>query len=418
MTSVASTVAPTVEQVAPKLVTRVHEGALSGHARMLLAAGVLLLVASLLIGYTTDRVRFLHAYLTAYVWGLGIVLGALLFVMIQHLTRAGWSVVVRRIAEHVAGTMWLMALLFVPIAVGDHDLYHHWVDMDAHPEDLVLQGKKPYLNVGFWFLRAGIYFAIWISLAMFFKRASLAQDKSGDARLTLRMARVAAPCTLLLALTATFASIDWIMSLDPHWFSTIFGVCYIAGGLMALMALLALLCMFLGRQGYLKEAVTTEHYHDMGKLMFAFMVFWAYTNFSQYILIWYANLPEETGFFAHRTEGNWRWMGTLLLVGHFFVPFVFLMSRHIKRNRYTLALAAIFMLGMHWIDMLFLVMPNWHPTGEGHHAPGYHWHFLDFTCLFGIAALIVGATLTTLRRTPLVPERDPRLAESLHFHNV
>ena len=410
-------VAPPIEQVAPKLVTRVHEGALGSQARMLLGVGLLLVVASVLVGYTTDRVRFLHAYLTAYVWGLGIVLGALLFVMIQHLTRAGWSVVVRRIAEHLAGTMPLMALLFVPIAVGYHDLYHHWVDMDSHPDDLVLQGKKGYLNVGFWFLRAGIYFAIWITLAVFFKRTSLAQDKSGDPRLTMRMARVAAPCTLLFALSVTFAAIDWIMTLDPHWFSTIFGVCYVAGGEMAAMATLALLSMFLSKRGYLREAITTEHYHDMGKLMFAFMVFWAYTNFSQYILIWYANLPEETGFFGHRAEGNWRWLGATLIAGHFLVPFAFLMSRHIKRNRYTLALAAVFMLGMHWVDMLFLVMPNWHPA-EGHHEPGYHAHFLDFTCLFGIAALLAGVTLSTLRRTPLIPERDPRLAESLRFHNI
>src|SRR5690606_4197072 len=233
---------------------------------------------------------------------------------------------------------------------------------------------------------------------------------------TLRMARVAAPVTLLFALSITFASIDWIMSLDPHWFSTIFGVCYFAGGFMAAVAVLALLAMFLARQGYLREAITTEHYHDLGKLLFAFMVFWTYVNFSQYMLIWYANLPEETAFYAHRSEGNWRWLGTVLIVGHFLVPFAFLMSRHTKRNRVALAIAAVFMLVMHWIDMLYLVVPNWHP--EGAHEPGYHPHFLDFTCWFGIAALIAGATINALRGAPLVPERDPRLAESLHFHNA
>jgi hypothetical protein len=412
-------IAPPVEQVAPKLVTRVHEGALGAQARTMLGAGVLLVAASILIGFTTDRVRFLYAYLTAYMWALGIVLGALGFVLIQHLARAGWSVVVRRIAEHLAGAMPLMAVLFIPIAIGYHDLYHHWVDMDAHPEDTVLQGKKAFLNVGFWFLRAGIYFVIWIALAAYFKRTSLAQDRSGDAHLSMRMARVAAPSMLLFAVSVSFAAIDWIMTLDPHWFSTIFGVCYFAGGIMATMATLALLAMFLGKKGYLREAITTEHYHDLGKLMFAFMVFWAYTNFSQYMLIWYANLPEETVFFAHRKEGNWRFMGTLLIVGHFLIPFVFLMSRHIKRNRYTLALGAVFMLGMHWIDMLYLVVPNWHPKGgDVAHAPGYHPHFLDFTCLLGIGAIVVGVTLSALRRTPLVPERDPRLGESLHFHNV
>ncbi|MEZ5966570.1 MAG: hypothetical protein R3F56_22225 [Planctomycetota bacterium] len=411
-------VAPPVEHVAPKLVTRVHEGALAGPARLLLAGGAVLVVASAAIGYFTDWTRFLHGYLVAYMWGLGIVLGGLIFVLLQHLARAGWSVVVRRIAEHVATVVPLMALLFVPIALGLHQLYHHWVDMDAHPEDLVLQGKKAYLNQGFWYLRAGIYFVIWIGVAAYFKRASLAQDQSGDPRITLRLARIAAPATLLFALSITFAAFDWIMSLDPHWFSTIFGVCYFAGGFMAFMATLALLCMYLGRQGYLKEAVTTEHYHDMGKLLFAFMVFWTYVNFSQYMLIWYANLPEETAFYAHRKEGNWQWVGAALVFGHFLAPFAFLMSRHIKRNRLTLAVAAVFMLVMHWVDMAFLILPNWHPTGEGHHEPGLHLHVLDVTSVLGVAAVILGATLVGLRKTPLVPERDPRLAESLHFNNI
>lgn len=410
-------VAPPIEQVAPKLVTRLHEGALNGQARALLGAGVLLLAVSLGWGFFSDKARFLHAYLTAYMWGLGIVLGALFFVMVQHLARAGWSVVVRRIAEHVAGVMPWMAVLFIPIAVGYHDLYHHWVDMDAHPEDSVLQGKKGYLNVTFWFVRAGIYFAIWLSLAAFFRRLSIAQDKTGDVATTLRLARLAAPAALLFALSITFAAFDWIMSLDPHWFSTIFGLCYFAGGFMSNIALLALLAMWLSKQGYLREAITTEHYHDMGKLMFAFMVFWTYTNFSQYMLIAYANLPEETVFYLHRKDGNWIWFGILLIVGHFFVPFTFLMSRHVKRSRVALAIGAVFMLAMHWIDMIYLVMPNWHPK-EGHHEAGMHFHALDFTCLLGVAAVILGGTLTGMRKAPLVPERDPRLAESLHFHNI
>ena len=408
-------VAPTLEKIAPKLVSRVPAGGLAGQAKAWIGAGAVLLVASAAIGFATDKTRFLHAYLTAYVWALGIVLGALFFVIVQHVTRAGWSVVVRRIAEHVASTIPVMALLFVPIGIFYGDLYHHW----AHPKegDLVLQGKSGYLSAGFWFARAVAYFAIWIVLARFFTKTSLKQDESGDPALSLRMARLGAPALLLFALSITFAAIDWIMSLDPHWFSTIFGVCYFAGGFMAAMATLTLLSLWLSKRGLLADAITTEHYHDLGKLMFAFMVFWAYTNFSQYMLIWYANLPEETSFYAHRQHGNWYTMGAVLVIGHFLVPFAFLMSRHIKRNRLTLALGAVFMLVMHWIDMIFLVMPNYGGHGD-HGEAGMHWTLVDFTCLFGFAALVAGLTLTSLRKTPLIPERDPRLAESLHFHNA
>jgi hypothetical protein len=408
-------VAPPLERIAPKLVSRLPAGALAGQAKGWTAAGAVLLVASLAIGFATDRTRFLHAYLTAYVWALGIVLGALFFVIVQHVTRAGWSVVVRRIAEHVAGTVPVMAALFLPIGIFYGDLYHHW----AHPApgDTVLEGKSGYLSAGFWFVRAAVYFVIWIWLARTFKKGSLAQDQSGDPAITLRLARLGAPGLLLYALSITFAAIDWIMSLDPHWFSTIFGVCYFAGGFMACMATLTLLSLWLSKRGLLADAITTEHYHDMGKLMFAFMVFWAYTNFSQYMLIWYANLPEETAFYLHRQHGNWHTMGAVLVIGHFLVPFAFLMSRHVKRNRLTLALGAVFMLVMHWIDMVFLVMPSY--QGHGAHGDaGMHWTLVDFTCLFGFAALLAGLTVVSRRKAPLVPERDPRLAESLHFHNV
>jgi hypothetical protein len=362
---------------------------------------------------------------------LGICLGALAFVMIQHITRAGWSVVLRRVAENIAGALPLMLLLFVPILLNFGELFHHWADAnhdhvtgaaipDTAPRyDAVLAGKADWLNKPFFLVRVVIYFAVWIGLAFVFRSNSLKQDETGNPAINLRLARVAAPGLLLFTLSTTFASFDWIMSLDPHWFSTIFGIAYFAGGYMAFFAFLILLTRWLGSQGYLKDAVTTEHYHDLGKLLFAFMVFWTYANFSQYMLIWYANLPEETAWFEHRKHGGWDAVGMILILGHFFIPFAFLMSRHVKRNPIGLAIGAIFLLVIHCIDMQFLILPN-HGTHEGHGIGAYlaHIHWADFGCFIGVLALVTGFVLWNVRSSNLLPVRDPRLAESLHFQNI
>ncbi len=191
--------------------------------------------------------------------------------------------------------------------------------------------------------------------------------------------------------------------------STIFGLTYFAGAVVAALASLGLFCMWLRRNGYLQDVVNVEHYHDIGKLLFAFMIFWTYVNFSQYFLIWYANLPEETGWFLHR-QGGWEIIGQVLVFGHFFIPFAFLMSRHVKRNLKTLAIGAIFMLVMHWFDMLFLIMPTLH-----HGAVHLTW--LDLTTMIGVVGLFFAFALKNVISSPLIPERDPRLAESFKFVN-
>ncbi len=410
-----TTAAPELNQLAPNVIARVKDGDLTGNRNMLLGVGLVAFLASAIIGFASGDLhhQFLFSYLVAYMFTLSLCLGALLFVMIQHVTRAGWSVVVRRLAENMASCMWLMAVLFIPIAIGYHDLYHHWAGV-AEGVDELLDGKSAYLNSTFFFIRAAIYFLVWIGFARFFCGSSLKQDQNGDPGITLRMSRLAAPGILIMALTLTFAAFDWIMSLDPHWFSTIFGVTYFAGSMMALLATLGLFCMFLGRKGYLKGAVNVEHYHDIGKLLFAFMIFWTYVNFSQYFLIWYANLPEETLWYQHRAHGSWEIVGTILILGHFLLPFAFLMSRHIKRNTKTLAAAAIFLLVMHWMDMQFLIMPMHETDAE----PGMHLHWMDAVTMIGLLGLFFGLTLHQTIRSPLLPQRDPRLEESLHFHNI
>jgi hypothetical protein len=452
MTATAPSSAQTLQQLAPQITAKVKDGDFQKAQLGLLAVGVVLIAAA----WATGGHDFYHSYLVGYMGVLGICLGALFFVMIQHITRAGWSVTVRRLAENTAWALPVMALLFVPIFVGFDDLYHHWAhaNMDAQHQplpttdpkyDAILAGKAGYLNKPFFIVRVVIYFAIWIGLAWFFRSNSLKQDETGDPAISLKLSRVAAPGLFLFALSITFAAFDWIMSLDPHWFSTIFGITYFAGGLMAFFAFTILLARWLGKQGYLKEAITTEHYHDLGKFMFTFVVFWTYTNFSQYMLIWYANLPEETRWFADRAEHGWLAVGTILILGHFLVPFAFLMSRHVKRNPLGLAIGAIFLLVIHCIDMQYLILPT---RGHGH-APGtavapntapevtmasmqsglerfptelgqylHHIGWADFGCFAGLLAVVAGLTLMHLRKTNLVPVRDPRLAESLHFVNI
>lgn len=444
MTAIASQTAPSLEQLAPHITPRVKQGDLSKAQILLLLVGALLIGGAAAKGWSDGH--FFFSYLVGYMGVLGICLGALVFVMIQHITRAGWSVVLRRIAENIAGTLPFMVLLFLPIVFGfGKPLYEHWAT-HVDPNDHVLAGKAGFLNSTFFFVRVAIYFTVWIALALFFRGSSLKQDLTGDPAISLRMSRLAAPGILLFALSITFAAFDWIMSLDPHWFSTIFGLTYFAGGYMGFFAFVILLAKWLGTKGYLKDAISVEHYHDLGKLMFAFMVFWTYTNFSQYMLIWYANLPEETHWFAVRKENGWGAIGMLLIFGHFFVPFAFLMSRHVKRNGIALCAGAFFMLVMHALDMQFLILPAAGGHGEAaahgeaavHGAEGGHAaaeHSADFSgqlgdyfanvhwaeafgCFFGVLAIVASLTIWNIRRANLLPVRDPRLAESLHFTNI
>jgi hypothetical protein len=376
------------------------------------AVGLLALVAAAALGLSgTDHGRgFYFAYLVNFGWVLSLALGALFFVVLQHLTRAGWSVVVRRVAEAVAGTLPLVAVLLLPVLAGIHELYH-WSHAEAVAADPLLQGKSSYLNVPFFVARCAVYFAAWWLTSRFYLARSVRQDASGDVGLTLAMQRRSAPAMLLFALTATFASIDLLMSLDPHWYSTIFGVYFFSGSVVSFISLLALAAWLLQRSGLMRHVVTIEHYHDLGKLMFAFTVFWAYIAFSQYMLYWYANIPEETGWFLRRQSGGWGWVGLLLIFGHFLVPFVLLLSRPPKRRPGVLAAVAAWILAMHWADLHWLVMPELRPNAP---MPTP----LELLLLVGVGGVWLAGVVFVMGRQSLVPERDPRLPESLSFENA
>lgn len=358
-----------------------------------------------------ENSQFYFSYLTAFSYFLSIALGGLFFVLIQFATRAGWSVVVRRLAEQVMGTLPVFVLLFIPVILGMHDLYH-WTHESAVASDPILQAKSGYLDSTFFLVRAGVYFAIWILLSQYFLRKSIAQDKSGDHGITAGLQKWSALGLALYAMSQTFAAFDWLMSLSPHWYSTMYGVYFFAGSFVAIFAILSVLTILLTKEGGILEGIATaEHRHDLGKLLFGFTVFWAYVAFSQYFLIWYANIPEETIFFADRMKDGWLAVSIFLMVGHFGVPFFLLMSRHMKRSRKILMLAAVWMLFMHYVDLYYLIIPN------NHTVHGFHPSLVDLLAFVGVGGIFTAVLALRLMSAPTVPVQDPRLPESLAFEN-
>ncbi len=353
--------------------------------------------------------RFFHAYLVSFSFYLSLALGALFFVLLGHLTRAGWSVVLRRVAEAVSLAVVPLGALALLVFLGRHELYE-WTHAEAVAADPLLQHKQAYLNTDFFLVRILLYFATWSAMALYFARASARQDASGEPGATVRMERLAAVATIAYAVTVTFAAFDLLMSLYPHWYSTIYGVYFFAGAVVGAFSLVTLLVFALQRAGRL-EVVTTEHYHDLGKLTFGFVVFWAYVAFSQYMLIWYAHVPEETSWYLVRQQGPWLGLSLLLLFGHFVAPFLLLISRVPKRRPGLLAAVAAWVLVMHALDLYWLVMPEASPDRSPFHP-------LDLSCGIAVGGIFLATVFWWLSRTALVPLRDPRLGESLELENA
>lgn len=370
--------------------------------------GLAALVLSLGLGLKHIE-QFYFSYLTAFAFWLSITLGALFFVLIQFVTKAGWSVVVRRVPEQLARNIWLFVPLFLPVVAGIPYLYH-WAHHEALEHDAILAGKHAYLNLPFFFIRAAVFFGVWILIARTFVNGSLKQDHTGDHGITRRLQGYAAPALVFYGISQSFASFDWIMSLDPHWFSTIFGVYFFASSVVGFYAWFAIVFIALRGKDALGSVATVEHQHDIGKLLFAFVAFWSYIAFSQFFLIWYSNIPEETVWFKHRLVGSWGPFSLALALGHFAIPFWYLLSRHVKRAWPTLLLGALWMFGMHYINMYWLIMPNLH-----HH--GVHFDILDVTTFIAVSGIVLGAFGRGLAADPIVPVKDPRLAESLAFEN-
>jgi hypothetical protein len=388
----------------------------------LFVAGLFLLLSVLVSNFGEGGLdHYVRAYIHNFCFILSLALGAMFFVIIQHLTRAGWSVVVRRIAEVVAATMPILALLFLPILIpvvtGRAGVYE-WTAAGAQHDD-VIQRKSAYLNVPFFLIRIAICFGVWIFLSRYFLRASVMQDESGDPEITRRLQKYSAPAVIAYGLTLTFFAFDVLMSLAPHWYSTMFGVYYFAGSVVGFNALLALIVYILQRNERLTKVITLEHYHDLGKLIFAFVVFWTYIAYSQYMLQWYANMPEETIWYRARQSNPWlATVGLTLLFGHFVAPFLLLISRIPKKVKPLLCFGAGLVLLMHWLDIYWLAMPiTPHPENPAAENPVRSLQVADIGCLLGLGGVFLWAIINGLSRQSLVPQRDPRLPESLAFEN-
>ena len=377
------------------------------------AAGVVALAASLGLGMAAgdDLQRFAYSYLTSYAFFLALTLGALIFIPLQYVTRASWSVIIRRLVELMAATLPLMAILSIPVLLNLHGLYE-WSHAHLPAEEArLLAHKATYLSTPFFLLRWVLYFVIWSAMALWFWRTSSRQDSDPDPRLTLLMERRSGPAIVVFALTVTLASMDLLMSLDFAWFSTIWGVYYFAGGFVSFFAALTLITLALQRSGRLREVVSMEHYHDYGKAMFAFSFFWAYIAFSQYLLYWYANIPEETAWFLTRSQHGWGYVGLALVGGAFGVPFLGLVSRFAKRSRALLAFWAVWILAFQWLNIYWVTMPEYSPAG-------FTFGLMDVTCFVAIAGLWVAGMALLAGRRSLVPTGDPRLQDSLEFENA
>jgi hypothetical protein len=373
------------------------------------ALGVVGLVGALAL-YSREPAQFYFSWLVAYLYFLSIGLGALFFLLCLFVCRAGWAVAARRVIENVMATLPFFALLFLPIWIGRHELYS-WTDPAEVAKSAALRGKSGYLNETFFVIRAIVYFIAWGGLAIYFSTRSQKQDETGDEAITRRLQAVAAPGIIVFSLTLTMASVDWLMSLDPEWYSTMFGVYYFAGSILAAFAFVVVAIAFIQARGRLRGVVTVEHLHDFGKLLFAFTVFWTYIAFCQYFLIWYGNIPEETSYFMNRSQGSWPAIGKILIVGHFAIPFFFLMPRAMKRSVPLLVTGAIWLLVMHFMDLYWCVMPV-------HLREGARFGAMDGATMLAVGGFFLAVFGWVSSRRSLVPVRDPRLRESLSFENV
>lgn len=354
-----------------------------------------------LIGAFFAPQQFFRSYLIAYLFWCGIALGSLAILMLQHITGGAWGAVIRRVLESATRTLPLLALLFVPLVFGLSNLYE-WAQPEHVAHDEILQHKAVYLNVPFFLVRAVLYFGAWLLLARFLNRWSLEQDSIPQERQGVRLEYLSRGGLLLYSLTVTFASIDWVMSLEPHWFSTIYGILFIGGQVLSAFAFVIPVLLLLADRPPMSEIVTPDRFQDLGKLLLAFIMLWAYFSFSQFLIIWAGNLPEETPWYINRLRGGWQWIGAAQIVLHFALPFAILLSRDLKRNARLLSLVAIGVVFMRFVDLYWLVTPAFSPG-----VLSVHW--LDIVTLVGVGGVWLAFFVNQLKERPLLPLQDPAL---------
>ncbi len=390
-----------------------------GKAVMLALAGLILICVSVLVFFMGERPlglrTLMHSYLANFMFCISFGIGAMFFVLISFLTRASWNASMRRWGEIVSMTIPWMALMFVPILLmvvaGQGSPLYEW---NRPKEDFetgsIIAQKLVYLNGSFFAIRAVLCLLLWTAIVSYYFKLSRKEDETGNTDLTLARQKWSGPFVMLFALSVSMAAFDWVMSLDADWFSTIFGVYLFSASMFGFFGFMIVSFMMLQRSGKLKEYVSVDHYHDLGKFQFGYTMFWSYIAFSQLILYWYGNIPEETNWFRVRLHDGWQYLtyGSILL--HFAIPFLGMMSRHVRRHRLGITFWACWALVAHWLDMTFLVMPNVGPVSTT-------MIFGHILCGLGMFSIFLAMVLMRASGVPLVAIRDPRLPEGMSYAN-
>ncbi|CAN5507486.1 membrane protein [soil metagenome] len=387
-------------------------GKIQRYGMILTILGALGLGAAYAVGGGLQRM--MGDYVLGFWYFAGISVTMIFFSALQYLTRAGWSSSIRRVAENFAGMIPFMLLGFVPVIINlfSHSSIYEWTHESALTDPILIH-KAGYLNTPFFVVRLAIYALLWFGMYRVIVGNSIKQDSMpGDNQPTEKAWKLAAPMVLIYALSISFCSFDLLMSLEPHWFSTMFGVYTFAGHFVAAISVITLMTVALYRAGHLKGFIREEHFHDLGKLMFAFSVFWTYIAFSQYFIIWYANLPEETIYFTARTTHGWQYMGIALVVMHFVVPFMVLLRQDVKRKTNILVAAAIIILISHYIDLAWIILPA---VGHVSGTEGMMFGWQELTGWVFFAGLFMMLAARSYKKYSALAVNDPVLAESKEY---
>jgi len=393
------------DYMAPESVGRLQQRALGAGIAGLVACGILFFV------YRDQFAdRFFHSYLIAFMFVLGLSLGSLGLLMLQHLTGGHWGIMTRRPLESATRVLPVVAVFFLPIAIfGMNYLYKEWLGAPSTGEGSLSEMQKSYLTRSGFLIRAVIYFAVWLLLVYIFNRWSKEQDANREDRaLRRRLKMIAGPGIILYVFVMTFAAIDWVMSLSPHWASTIYGFLFVIGQLISSMSLMIAVLVLLSRTAPMEGLIQSRHLHDLGKLLLAFVMLWAYFGFSQLLIIWSGNLPEEISFYRTRLYGGWGVVAVLVLIFHFFAPFFFLLPRDVKRSAKLLPKIAMWLIFMRLVDLFWLTRPEFTSSA----VPG----LMDVGAVLALTGIWFAVFARNLKSLPLLPLGDPKLEEAIEVH--
>ncbi len=374
-----------------------------------IVAGAGIVVAA--IGAFTNSAEFMLAYLLGFMFWLGVALGCMGLLMLHHMVSGSWGFVMQRVLEAATRTLPLLLILVIPILIAAPSLYE-WARPDMVAADPILREQSGYLNLPFVIIRTAIYFGIWLTIAYFLNRWSLEQDRTGDATYYRRIQSLSGPGLVIYVVSMTFAAVDWVMSLQPHWISTIFGLLGVVGQALAALTFTILVMRFLFARDPMREVLRAQNFHDMGNLTFALIMLWAYMSFSQFLIIWSGNLPEETPFYLRRINGGWEYVALALVLFHFFLPFFALLMRPLKRRVQYLSIFATLIFIMRLVDLFWAIVP-------AHHEKSFHIHYLYLVVPVAMGGLWFAVFLWQLKTRSLLPIGDPRLVpalETVHEH--